>query len=139
MCSGISLSWRDVPDALIKRHGLHDRICTRSEGADREIQFLRRHRKPLVPAWRDSQLNIYPWGHHLRAESLADGFLADDAMEVVIPASMGVDKGVWFQIREGLKGVFVRGRVHMLTKPASHYYRIMTRSRRMPVFIGNDY
>jgi hypothetical protein len=57
------------------------------------------------------------------------------------PACFGFDKGIWFQIREGVRGILVRdeaGRPHvyLLTKPASHYYHVMTRQERMPVLIG---
>jgi hypothetical protein len=54
---------------------------------------------------------------------------------------MGVDRGVWFAIREGVRGVVVRdekGRdvVYDLVEPASHYYQVMTRSVWMPVLVG---
>jgi hypothetical protein len=52
-----------------------------------------------------------------------------------------VDRGVWFAIREGVRGVAVRdekGRdvVYALVEPASHYYQVMTRSPWMPVLVG---
>jgi hypothetical protein len=61
---------------------------------------------------------------------------------VVIPASMGLDKGIWYRIRQGIRGVVVRDewdcpRVYVVCEPASHYYRILTRgSEWMPVLIG---
>jgi hypothetical protein len=60
---------------------------------------------------------------------------------VVIPATMGMDRGVWFAIREGVRGVAVRdekGRnvAYVLVEPASHYYQVMTRSLWMPVLVG---
>ena len=50
--------------------------------------------------------------------------------------SIGVDRGVWYQVKEGIKCVVVQNHVYMLTEPATHYYRIMTRSNRMPILIG---
>jgi hypothetical protein len=46
--------------------------------------------------------------------------------------------GVWFTVRQGAQGVLVtdeRGlsRVYLLTKPRSHYHRVMTGQDRMPV------
>ena len=60
---------------------------------------------------------------------------------VDIPAILGFDRGVWYAIRQGIRGLLVedeRGNavVYMICEPASHYYRIMTRSDRMPVLIG---
>jgi hypothetical protein len=47
---------------------------------------------------------------------------------------------VWFLVEQGVRGLLVpdeRGIavVYMVCQPASHYYQIMTRSRRMPVLI----
>jgi hypothetical protein len=63
------------------------------------------------------------------------------AEPVVIPATMGLEKGVWFRVREGIRGLLVRDErgaeaAYMLCEPASHYFRVMTRSERMPVLIG---
>lgn len=59
---------------------------------------------------------------------------------MVIPASLGYEKGIRFQIKEGIRDMLVRderGRPHVyvLTVPASHYYRVMTRSDRMPMLV----
>ncbi len=63
--------------------------------------------------------------------------------QVKIPTDYGFDKGVWYQITQGIRGILVRDEqgkphVYMLTVPASHYYRIMTRSSRMPVLIEQE-
>ena len=63
------------------------------------------------------------------------------AAEVVIPAALGLDRGVGFQVREGVRGLAVHDEqgqpvVYVLCEPASHYYRIMTRSDWMPVLVG---
>jgi hypothetical protein len=60
---------------------------------------------------------------------------------VVIPATVGLDKGVWYRIRQGIRGLAVldeRGcpRVYVLCEPSTHYYQVMTRgSRWMPTLI----
>ena len=154
MCAGISLSWRELPVALIEQHRLHDRVIVRQEGADREIRFLFRDPRPLLPAWYGNQLDIFDWGNRsnkqsrlpktgwINLESLKAGdwrFLNPEPVD--IPATLGLERGIWFQIREGLRGVLVRDEqdrphVYLLTEPASHYYQVMTRSNRMPVLIG---
>ena len=60
---------------------------------------------------------------------------------VDIPATAGLENGIWFRVQQGMRGVLVAEDGHpptvfMLCEPASHYYRIMTRSERMPVLIG---
>jgi hypothetical protein len=57
------------------------------------------------------------------------------------PAALGYDGGVWYAIREGVRGVLVQderreARVYVVCEPASHYYQVMTRSAWMPVLIG---
>ena len=63
------------------------------------------------------------------------------ATEVVIPATAGLEGGIWFRIRQGVRGVLVRderGRdvVYVVCEPAHHDYGVMTKSRRMPVLVG---
>ena len=154
VCSGISLAWRELPASLIERHHLHDRVVVRHEGGDREIQFLFRNRHPLIPAWSADQLGIYEWGNRSNRKSRLprSGWVSVEDLEaghwrslnpeeVDIPATLGLDRGIWFQIKEGVRGILVRDEtsrqhVYMLTEPASHYYNVMTRHTRMPVFIG---
>jgi hypothetical protein len=58
-----------------------------------------------------------------------------------IPADFGCDSGVWFDVREGIEGIVIRGKtgpeVYLLTQPASHYYEVMcARAEVMPCLIG---
>lgn len=154
MCAGIAVSGRDLPVKLVEQHGLLDRMVVRQEGADREFRFLFRDPRPLLPAWHGEQLGIFSWGNRnrrsklprtawVRQEDLEAGHWSQLRPEPVdIPASLGLDRGVWFQIREGVRGILVldeqgQPHVYMLTEPASHYYQVMTRRDRMPVFIGS--
>ena len=108
----------------------------------------------LSPVVHVGQLVIYEWGNRsgkspklpktgwCKQESLAAGkwrWLHPEAVD--IPCSFGLEKGIWFQINEGIRGMLVRDEqekphVYMLTEPASHYYEVMTRHDRMPVLIG---
>ena len=60
---------------------------------------------------------------------------------LIIPATMGLDRGVWYRIRQDIRRLVVadeRGclRVYVICGPSSHYYQIMTRrSRWMPALI----
>jgi hypothetical protein len=151
MCAGIALAWSELPTEMIGRYDLHRRIHQR--GGEREIQFLYRDRRPRLPIWRDGRLLIVRWGNS-RGESrflprtgwtwketVEDGYWRNlEPIPVDIPATLGLDHGVWFRVRQGIRGILVpdeRGIavVYMLCEPASHYYRIMTRSPRMPILI----
>jgi hypothetical protein len=75
-------------------------------------------------------------------EELQDGsWQLVESHAVMIPANAGCDNGIWYRIREGIEGLLVydnqeRPVVYLLVAPASHYFRTMTRSYRMPVLVG---
>ncbi len=67
----------------------------------------------------------------------AGGWGDREAELVVIPATLGLDLGIWYRVR----GVMVRDKEErpvawVLCEPANHYYRVMTRSPWMPALIG---
>jgi hypothetical protein len=68
------------------------------------------------------------------------GWRGSGAVPVDIPATFAVERGVWFRVRQGIRGLLVpdeRGAAvcYMVCEPSSHYYRVTTRSDRMPVLI----
>jgi hypothetical protein len=70
---------------------------------------------------------------HGRATVEAGSWVPFEAEPVVIPATRGLDLGVWFAIKKGVRGLAVRdeqGRavVFPVCEPVSHYYALMTRS-----------
>jgi hypothetical protein len=139
---------------LIEQHGLQRRVHDR--GGEPEVRFLLADRERVLPVWLDGRLQIARWGNRrgqspglpctawARLATLEAGGWAElGAAEVVIPAALGLDRGVWFQIREGVRGLAVsdeHGRpvVYVLCEPASHYYAVMTRSDWMPLLVGED-
>ena len=152
---GLSLSWRSLPESLIDRHGLQDRAIARSDGADREFRFLYRDVRPVLPVWVANELTVLPWGQPPRRSKLPrTRIVAHETLKagiwqqvhpqpVEIPANFGLDKGVWYRIREGVQGILVRDEsgspvVYLLTEPATHYYQIMTRNNRMPMLCGGE-
>lgn len=141
MCTGIALTRSDVPEELIGAHGLARRLHRRGERE--EVRFLLRDRRPRLPVWRDGRLQIVRWGN-TRGESrtlprtgwtwlssVQEGkWQGSGAIPVDIPASFGFERGVWFLITQGIRGLLVpdeRGIAvcYMLCEPASHYYRII--------------
>jgi hypothetical protein len=153
MLSGVALLMSDIPLELIDRHGLRRRVHDR--GGEHELQFHFADAERLLPVRRDGRLEFLRWGNR-RGESAqlpCTAWTQTDTVEkggwgergaepVVIPASIGLDKGIWFCISQGIRGLLVhdeggRPRVYVLCEPASHYYQIMTRgSSWMPVLIG---
>lgn len=151
MCTGIALAASALPLELIDRHRLQGRFHDR--GGEREVQFLYRQRPCLLPVWHEGQLRIVRWGTRRgegrvlpytgwtwRATVEAGRWAPWGAESVEIPATMALERGVWYKVRQGLRGLIVgdeRGIpvVYIICEPASHYYEVMTRSRWMPVLI----
>jgi hypothetical protein len=150
MCVGVALTASELPSQLIGQWQLplHQR------GGEAEVRFLFKQGSRCLPVWHRGQLKLVRWGSR-RADSqvlpptgwvwqasLEKGLWAGAEPELVdIPATMALEGGVWFLVRQGLRGVLVRderGReaVYVLCEPASHYYQVMTGSSRMPVLIG---
>ena len=151
MCTGIALTGSEVPTELIGRHGLGRRVHRR--GDRDEYRFLFRDRRPRLPVWRDGRMQVVRWGNG-RGQSRVlprtgwtwletverGGWVGSGAVPVEIPATFALERGVWYRVRQGIRGLLVpdeRGIavVYMICEPPSHYYRVMTRSNRMPVLI----
>jgi hypothetical protein len=152
MLTAVALPYHALPLALIERHDL-DRLA-HARGGERELQFHFAAAVPLLPAWHEGRLRVARWGCR-RGESrflpvggwtkqatVESGYwLGCGAEPVDIPAALGFDGGVWFAVRQGLRGVLVpdeggEARVYIICEPSSHYYGVMTRSTWMPVLIG---
>lgn len=152
MCGGIAIARDSIPDAMLDE--IRDKITTR-DGIE-EIRFQYRDKVPLLPVWKDSEFLIIEWGN--RGNKLSrlpqTGWAKTESIEagkwkylkpepVKIPALFGLEQGVWFHIKEGMEGILVndekgKPHVYMLSQPASHYYQVMTRHERMPVFLGEQ-
>ena len=152
MFQGISLSYRSLPESLLREiPDLASRTHRRSEQAEPEVWFLLQDRAPLLPIWWQGQLLLAAWGKPgsnrsrlwqcPRADLEAGHWSRRQPQRVQIPADFGRDNGVWWDMREGVEGVVVKGtqglEVYVLTQPASHYYEVMcSHSECMPCLIG---
>jgi len=151
MCTAIAIAPSELPVALVRQNRISDRSHAR-DGRE-EFQFHWWQIPTVLPVRRDGRLEILPWGSKSRRgplpyggwlslEQVAAGLLASaHPEEVVIPANLGHQKGTWFVINEGIRGVVIETRggrvVYMLTEPASNYYRNMTeQSPMMPIFVN---
>lgn len=150
---GIALIKRMVPDLLIHRYELHDRLVKRSGCLEDEIHFLNRSRMKMLPVWRNGELQILEWGARgvtrlprslfCLKEHLEAGIWSPYRPEhVEIPATYGLDNGVWYLVPDGaIQGVVVSDRtahVYILTGQSTVYYENMTRNKREPLFAGEQ-
>ena len=151
MITGVALALNQLPLELVEEYSLSRRLHDR--GGEREVQFLFRDTDRILPVWLDGQLRLVRWGSRrgetfglpltgwTQTATLEAGAWADlGAEEAFIPASLGFDRGIWYRIRQGIRGVVVAdsqrlARVYILCEPASHYYEVMTRSPWMPVLV----
>jgi hypothetical protein len=149
--TAVALPYHALPLSLIERHGLDG--LAHARGGEKELQFHFGYAVPLLPAWHEGLLRVVRWGCR-RGESrylpvggwtklatVESGYWRECAAEPVdVPAALGFDGGIWYAIRQGLRGVLVQdergeARAYLVCEPASHYYSIMTRSAWMPVLI----
>ena len=126
-----------------------------SRGGEPEVRFFFREPEHFLPIVHEGKLRLVRWGSR-RSESKVlppTGWTWLSSVEggqwgqaeaemVVIAASIGLEKGIWFRAREGIKGLLVRDEkgieaAYMLCELASAYFRVMTRSDRMPVLVGD--
>ncbi|MDX2038914.1 MAG: hypothetical protein SFX72_19870 [Isosphaeraceae bacterium] len=151
MCDAVAIPRHRLPLDLIERQSLRRRIHER--GGEPELQFHYRDRNPRLPVQRDGRLQIVRWGNGRgQSRSLprtgwtwletveSGGWQEIGGLPVEIPATLVWDRGVWYAVRQGVRGLLVpdeRGAavVYVICEPASSYYRVMTRSNRMPVLI----
>ena len=143
---GLALAYGDFPLGLSEqlRPLVHER------GGELEVRFMRRARVPLLPVWHCGQLRTVQWGSssgRLPKSGLTWQRTIDDggwvpyrAESIEIRASLGLDGGVWYRIRQGIRGLLVETpqetAAYLVVEPASYYYRVMTRRESMPVLIG---
>lgn len=145
----VAILTSELPTIL--HDGLQRRVHTR--GGAEEFRFHFRDHEPLLPVWFDGQLRLIRWGSRDRRSplpctgwawklSVEEGkWGAFQPVPVDIPANYICEKGIWTQLKQGMRGIVVRDAndspvVYVLCDVPTRYYRVMTRSERMPVFIG---
>jgi hypothetical protein len=153
MCRGISILKNRIRQELFEEYELSRLLHQRGDSEELWFDFAERVPTVLLPVVRDGELVIREWGNRggkgklpktgwCQQESLTAGkWRWLNPQQIEIPANFGLEKGIWFQITEGIRGIMVgdesgHEHVYMLTEPASHYYQVMTRHNRMPVLIG---
>ena len=150
---GVSIFWRDLPAKLIRQHHLESHKIVRHDEADPEYTFHFRRHHP-IPIVTDVGLLIVPWGSHRKGELPQTGWICQedlqdkmwahlDPVDVEIPCFAASAKGLWYHVPEGgIKAVMLSGKnqtaAYLITREATHYFQVMTRLEREPVFVGRQ-
>jgi hypothetical protein len=152
MADGVALSVQEFPSGMLEQPGIRRRLY--GEGACREVRFWSRDRWPCLAVLHGGRFLVARWGNRAARRSAlpAAGLVWKEELHtgrwagvethaVTILANAACDGGVWYRVRQGIEGLLVHdeeGRpiTYMIVEPATHYFRTMTRSDRMPVLIG---
>lgn len=150
---GIALLASELPEEFLHREAITRR--THLRGDLREIRFFWHQTYPILPVLVDGEIRLVRWGNRDRkgklpltgytwVQSIQEGKWTEmEPKPVVILASMGIENGVWYPIREGIQGILVRDeldqpRVYMVCKEPTRYYFVMTRAKMQPVLVGGE-
>ena len=159
MCGGVIFPYRREHRAMLEQlYSPDDVNAMEQSGAVRSVYWGRS--EPVLPVLlsdgesSDEVPQLFLWGNRnkdlslpqtgwARMESIAAGkwsYLRP--APVIIPVTHGVEKGKWFDITHGIRGLLVaRGdlqRVYMLTEEANPEFLTVTGHDRMPVLIEQD-
>ncbi|MFM2031724.1 MAG: hypothetical protein RLZZ297_489 [Chloroflexota bacterium] len=154
MCGAARFRWKDLLDPLIaKGIPIGPQPPKTADAADAAVVLESRYwaGTPILPVIDDGQPSLCLWGNRnetrdypasgwAKRESYAAGVWAKYQPRLVtIPVYEGYEKGVWYAIEYGVRGLLVgRGaerRVFMLTEAADAAYKRMTHHDRMPWLI----
>lgn len=148
MCGGIGFNPNLISEEELLRFFTQEEVDYFFKTGEAQIFFW--SIRPVLPAETAGAVHLFDWGNRdknidlpktgwARIESLEAGrwnYL--NPVEVIIPASRGYEKKIWFNTPDKLKGVIVEKdgnqRIYMITKPADQDYINLTGHDRMPVF-----
>ena len=154
MCDAVSLSLRELPHKYQQHPAVTARLAGR--GGEEEVQFHydRKPFPPLLPIILEEQFRIVRWGNrHRHSRILPHTGRVEiheveqgcwqhmNIQEIVIVGSAALHRGVWFPLQQGIRGIYVLDEsgtptAFMLMGKPTDYYHIMTKSKTMPLLIG---
>lgn len=155
MCEVISIGWSELPIVAYAKRSMRRRVHRREK--QREVWFAADEDPPFVPIRRGGRVQVARWGNvggyssalprsnwTWQAAVEAGRWAQVGAEPVVIPATFARDKGVWYHVRQGIRGLLAPDETgiavcFLICEKASVVYRNMTRSDRMPVFVNQRY
>ena len=159
MCGGVIFPYNREHRVMLAQLLPPDQVdAIEQSGVVRSVFWGRT--EPVLPALlsgeeEDEEVSrIFLWGNRNKEISLPQtGWARIESMiggkwdylrpsQVVIPVTHGVEKGKWFEINHGIRGVLVsrdgHERVYMLTEEANPEFLNVTGHPRMPVLVEQD-
>ncbi|MFM2308708.1 MAG: hypothetical protein RLY87_828 [Chloroflexota bacterium] len=160
MCGAARFRWKDLLDPLIAK-GIPIGPQPKPDGSTptaleaAEVYESRYWSgEPILPVVVDGALSLCAWGNRNETRDYpASGWAKRESYEagiwtkyqptlVMIPLIAGYEKGVWFGIDQGVRGLVVGSgtdrRVYMLTVAADAAYAQLTDHDRKPWLIGQQ-
>lgn len=153
MCTIVAIPVSAIPKVIFTDYQLERRVHDRG-GDQPEVWFAHRDPQPLLPVIDGGAFKLLPWGSNNDSSRLPrtgwtwrssiDGGAWNDigcpTEMTIIPVTYGHEKGIWFKITEGIHGLIARPThesptVYMICEPPTRYFKVMTRSQRMPWLI----
>lgn len=158
MCGGVIFPYRKMFAEMLAGSYSPDEIAEFERAGQVRSLYWQRG-EPVLPVQTDYReddgspgLALMRWGNRDKAAPFPPtGWARMESIEagkwsylkprpVLIPVSYGVEKGKWFTISTGIKGVAVQRdgeeRVYMLTGEAAPEFLSVTKHPRMPVLQG---
>ena len=132
MCIAIRFSKNEFSDKEIAAAGLD------TFGDEIKIAFAAKD--PLLPVHYRGKNRLFKWGNKRLEKLPRTGYCKTESLKA--GKWQWLTNGVWFHIRQGISGVTIKSpqqqtlHCYMLTKPSTHYFKIMTGSDRMPVLVN---
>lgn len=150
MCGGVGFNLSDIDEENLFQFYNEEEIARfKKEGIgmsffwDREpvLPVIEENKRARLVSWgnRDKNVNLPKTGW-AKIESVTGGkwnYL--HPKDIIIPAVKGYEKGKWFSIEKGIKGIKVSKdsieKVYMITKEASPEYAKNIKHNREPLLI----
>lgn len=149
MCGGIAFKISKFSKKQLKQFFTDDQINEAEVLGNMQVYFW--SPSAVLPVMNDGNPNLIEWGNRdkninfpktgwAREESINDGkWNGLNPNYVTIPAVMGYENGVWFDIKKGIKGLIAsrnnKKRVYIITRKSSPDYLKLTTHDREPLFI----
>lgn len=135
MCIAIEFNKYEINSDEVKKLRVDGEFAHVSIMDSRPMLAIKGFGGNRLVAWGNSKL------FHCKKESLVAGKWAGMKPELVeIIANRAQTHGIWFQVKEGIRGVLIKTpfgeECFILTEPATHYFKTMTGADRMPVLVG---
>jgi hypothetical protein len=157
MCGGVIFPYRREYKEMLQEFYSPEMVAEVERSGQVRSVYWQRGAEPILPALvgEDEEVpQLFLWGNRdkelklpqtgwARVESIEEGkwsYLRP--VPVLIPVTHGVEKGKWFDIHHGIRGLLVeRGghsRVYMLTGEADPDFLSVTKHERMPVLVEQE-